>query len=44
MMAGYEKLSVEEVRDIVTAVLFAKQSGGSSSGHSMLSEGGESIH
>ena len=44
MMAGYEKLSVEEVRDIVTAVLFAKESGGSSSGHSMLNEGGESIH
>ena len=43
MMAGYQKLSVEEVRDIVTAVLFAKESNGLSGGRSMLDEG-ESIH
>ncbi len=43
MMSGYQKLSVEEVRDVVTAVLFVKDSTRPSSGRSMLNEG-DSVH
>ncbi len=43
MMSGYQKLSVEEVRDVVTAVLFVKDSTKPSSGRSMLNEG-DSVH
>ena len=43
MMAGYQKLSVEEVRDIVTSVLSVKEVGRSSNSRSMLDEG-DSIH
>ena len=44
MMAGYQRMSVEEIRDIVSAVLFAKAHDGPSGSHSMLNDGGESIH
>jgi uncharacterized protein Smg (DUF494 family) len=36
MMSGYERLSVGEVRDIVTAVLFAREGGMPGSNHSPL--------
>ncbi len=36
MMSGYERLSVPEVRDIVTAILFAREGGMRGSNHSPL--------
>jgi uncharacterized protein Smg (DUF494 family) len=43
MVAGYEKLSIAEVREIIAAVLFAKEGRIPGSTHSMLNSE-ESIH
>jgi uncharacterized protein Smg (DUF494 family) len=43
MVAGYEKLSVNEVKEIVASVLFAKESGGDGPNRSMLNNG-DTIH
>jgi uncharacterized protein Smg (DUF494 family) len=43
MMAGYEKLSVGEVRDIVASVLFSRDGGEGGARRSML-DSGDSIH
>lgn len=43
VLSGYERLSVAEVRDIVTAVLFAREGGMRGSRHSPLT-GEDTIH
>jgi len=43
MVAGYEKLSVTELREIVASVLFAREGGGSGAHRSML-DSGDTIH
>lgn len=43
MMAGYEKLPVSELRQIIAAVLFTKEAGDDGANRSMLNSG-DSIH
>ena len=43
MMAGYEKLSVQELREIVASVLFARGGDDASGNRSMLTSG-DTIH
>ncbi len=43
MVAGYEKLSVAELREIVASVLFAREGGGSGANRSML-DSGDTVH
>jgi hypothetical protein len=43
MMAGYEKLAVTDLRDIVASVLFARRGDDGFGGRSMLNSG-DTIH
>ena len=43
MMAGYEKLTVTEIREIVASVLFARGGGDQAGNRSMLNSG-DTIH